>query len=965
MSLDKQIHLYSIDTNFFYTEEERKIHDEIQKLQLENKLEVRKKYKDKLKEINEINKTLKQNEAYIRYKDMSNKLKELYSKRRELKEKILENNQKELFNECIENEMLIKIIYKLKQNQKLEVDKIKFHDIKKTEEYKKYNSNNTKIKELKQKLKDLLIKNTDIKREITSKMTPRDMISMFESNLSRTINIKAGEFTEDIMVIRVFYFEVFKSIVLNGFYYNNEKYVMWSASAGQIRQKKCVFIKEETLNKYYNSIYCGLTLDKINEPRTRIKDDVKIIEQGCNRNKYLAYTSLVATASDKWEDFDIDRAIVVEDFETTINELVDYIDYNDYDENGLWKITRQKMDITLPTMDGCGICLDYTGMVRLPWLKGLIIKFPFMNFITEQRKLEKELNPKTKTSIGKVKDIYGKEYDILKDQIKYIFTKSQFKMWKYYTDWDDYKNKFKLYGCEACKCNEEDDDFTFAKTSYQPLQSLYDLTDEEIITILKDTNNAIETVGNDRNKILKVVGSTKFNTKKNSYQEALMIYPELLNDKYSKRIIKETKASMINNARYGKIKIDGTYTFIIPDLYAFAEWLFLHIENPRGLLNKGEVSCNLFESDIELDMIRSPHLNFSHCVNVNVLNDNTKKWFKSSGIYVSIYSTDSLELMNDYDGDTSLVIKDKIIIEASKRIRNRHNIIPLYYKLKKAKDDIINNQTLYEGMISAYTSGNIGEVSNSITKIWNYGNIGINELRAISYLTLWNNAVIDVAKTLWLPEKSKEMENFLKQYTNKKLPHFFLYIKDKHKTENQLEVANDSVVNRLEKLVSNPRITFRAKNCGKLDYINLLHDKEIDINNDLAQEIIKKFKYINANKKFIKRDDVEDKNNYTNTFIKNELISICNNEVYITDVLVKYYYNEVISDNKRTLWDVFGNIILNNIKNNIDLNTKMCERCGERIDIINNRIKYCENCEKKIRQKKRVEYNKNYYFKNI
>jgi len=962
MGLKDQIHLYSIDTNFFYTEKERKMHDEIQVLQLKNKQEAKPKYIHKIKEIDKLNKELKKNESYIEFENILNQLKGLYLQRNFFKNCGANKSGHELFQQYIDNQSKIKELNILKDKSKQELDKIQFHNIKDTEEYKKYTENNKRIKCLKKELRQEFKVNYDLNREITCDFRPKDIISMFGSNLSRTIGVETDSFTDDIIVVRVFYFEMFNNIVINGFNFKGEKYVMWSASAGQIRNKKCVFIKEETINQHYNSIYCGLTLEKINMPRIKIKDNIEVIEQGCNKNKYLAYTSLVATASEKWDNFDIDKSIVVEDFETVVNEVVDYIDYNEYDENNLWKITRQKMNITLPTMDGAGICTDYTGMCRLSWVKGLMVKFPIVQFIKEQRKIETENNPdKVGTIIGKVKDIYGKEYDILKDNIKYIFTKSQFKMWKYYDSWDQYKENFNKYNCEACKCNEEDDEFTFAKTSYQPIQSLYDLSDNELKEILKETNNAIETIGNDRNKILKVVGATKSNIKKNNFQEALMIYPELLNDKYSKRIMKETKASMINNARYGKIKIDGTYTFIIPDLYAFAEWLFLHEEHPKGLLSKGQVSCNLFDNKEELDMIRSPHLNFSHCINANTLNDDTKKWFKSNGIYTSIFSTDSLELMFDVDGDKSLVIRDKTIIKASKRIREIHDIVPLYYKLKKSKEDIISNETLYDGMITAYTGGNIGEVSNSISKIWNNGIIGKEELRAISYLTLYNNAVIDMAKTLWLPEKSDEMDKFLKQYTNKKLPHYFIYIKDKHKEESQVEKTNNSVINRLEYLVSNPKITFRAKNCGKLDYYNLLNDKNIMTDNDLAQDIIKRFKYINANKKYIKKDDVEDKNNYTNTYIKKEMLKICGDIQYIADVLVKYYYGEVVSDNKRTLWDVFGNIIVENIKNNIDLNTVMCERCGERIDITNNKVKYCDKCYSEIHKEIDRKYQKNKY----
>lgn len=935
------------------------LHDKIMHLKLEKK-KLKKERRKKIKEIEKINNELKQDQNYIKLKDISNQLKELYLIRKEFKQIDANINTHELFYQYMDNERKIKILRNNRDELNSIVGELPFISLKDTEIAKLYTANNTKTKELKKELIQEMVKNSNIQREITCDFKPRDIIAMFDSSLTRIIGAEPDIFTDDIMIVRVYYYEIFQNIVLNGFMYNGKKYVMWSASAGQIRNKKCVFIKEETLNKYYNTIYCGLSLEKINAPRIKIKDGKKVEEIGCNKNKYLAYTALVATASDKWDDFDIDKAIVVDDFETVVHGLVDYINHKEYDENNLWKIERKKMDIVIPTMDGCGINLDYTGMVRLPWVKGLMVKFPFISFIKEQRKIERENNHDLKTTqIGKVKDIYGKEYDILSDNIRYIFTKSQFKMWKYYDSWNQYKKYFKKYNCEACKCNEDSDaeDFDNAKTSYQPLQSLYDMSDEEMLKLLNKTNHDIKTIGNDRNKILKILGATEDNVNKNHYQEALIIYPELINDTYSNEIMKLTKKSMVTKARYGKIQIDGTYTFIIPDLYAFAQWLFLHEEKPRGLLKDGEVSCSLFDNGKELDLIRSPHLNFSHCINSNILNDETKRWFKSNGVYTTCHTLMSLELMYDVDGDTSLVIEDETIIEVAKRIREKHNIVPLYYQLEKAKDDIINNENLYKGMISAYSGGNIGEVSNSITKIWNNGYIGENELRAISYLTLYNNVVIDYAKTLWKPQQSKEMETFLKQYTGKKLPHFFVYIKDKKKKEHQVEKVNNSVINRLKYLVSNPRITVTAQNCGVFNYKNLLHNKDIDTETELAQNIIKKFKYINANKKYIKRDDTEDKHDYTNKFIREEILNMCSDIIYITDVLVKYHYHDKDSKNKRTLWDVFGNIIVENIKSNIDLNTVLCDRCGERIfKSATKPIKYCERCGEYIQNKQIKEW---------
>lgn len=89
-------------------------------------------------------------------------------------------------------------------------------------------------------------------------------------------------------------------------------------------------------------------------------------------------------------------------------------------------------------------------MVRLPWVKGLLAVFPYDKFIMEADQKE----PGARHGI--VKDIYGKEHDILEEGIQVIFTKSQFKMHKYYSSWEEYIAMYQKYGCSAGKCNEEE-----------------------------------------------------------------------------------------------------------------------------------------------------------------------------------------------------------------------------------------------------------------------------------------------------------------------------------------------------------------------------------------------------------------------------------------------------------------------------------------------------------------------------
>lgn len=263
---------------------------------------------------------------------------------------------------------------------------------------------NRVIKKEKAKLTELLDKRLEDNkpRQLNqSALFDRNVVSLFESALTRALEIPTNSLTYDLMILNVFFFQVFKSLVRDGFEYNGEKYIFLTASAGQIRQKRAVFIRESAYDKVQSRIMCGLSIEDINN------------QGGINSNKFLAYLALNNSATDVWEDFDIDKSIVVDDFESDVFGQVDFIDDVTY------KITRQEKNINLCQTDGCGMMLDGpTRMCRLPFVKGLMVQFPFDEFIKE----------KCPGSRCIVTDIYGEEHDILSEGIRYIFTKSQFKL---------------------------------------------------------------------------------------------------------------------------------------------------------------------------------------------------------------------------------------------------------------------------------------------------------------------------------------------------------------------------------------------------------------------------------------------------------------------------------------------------------------------------------------------------------
>lgn len=772
-----------------------------------------------------------------------------------------------------------------------------------------------------------------------------NIISVFDSALSRTIGIKQDELTDALMVVQVYYFDVFKDISFYGFTYKGEKYKYFTSSAGQIRKKKAVFIKESVWNEIEKTVMCGLTIDKINS------------KGGNNVNKHLAYMALTNSATDEWPEFDIDRSIVIDDFETNVYGTFDFVDETDY------SITRKTDYVPIPHTDGAGMILPSVSsknfMFRAPWIKGLLGVFNFRKFI--------EVNDYSPI----ITDIYGQEHDIIKNDIQIIFTKSQFKKYKYYDSWDEYKENFKKYHCSAGKCNVEEDRIKNAKINYQMLQTLTNITDDEIDLLTQKSAERISNVCNSKDTMMDILGITPYNTNMTAFQKAVKMYPALLNDSYAKDVIREVKNSLLKKYRSGKLDVNGKYTFLLPDFYAACEFWFGHIDSPIGLLSDKEVFCWLFKRYEKLDCLRSPHLYKEHAIRFNVANevygDRTKyirEWFTTDGIYASTHDLISKILMYDVDGDKSLVVADKDFVRIAER--NMNGIVPLYYNMRKAEPTQLNNKNIYAGLNAAFTGGNIGIYSNNISKIWN------NEvftsgtdaekseaIDCIKRLCCQNNFVIDYAKTLYKPEFPHEINEQIAKYTNCKLPAFFEYAKDKEKS--QVEKRNGSFVNKIYDRVPNKPINTRGLKLEQIDYQKMMSNPKIICSkevSDLYDELNKQYRYmINM------KDEYIDNLRYIACKIRDEFSKFGYSEKTITDMLVEYLYGKG-KRYKQLLWFCYGQYVVNNLECNIEVRkTKFvqCIDCGEWFEVDSRNMKKirCDNCQKEYRKQWDRERKKN------
>ena len=868
ISLNKQIHIYSFDTSAFYSDEEKSLEARINSLR------------------NEKNRLKSEHEILSKLLDNSLSLQKAQSQYRAL--------------------------YKVSKDEEIIIgDSERISEI-----FVRIKGINSEVKAVKGELATLLRNHNDIRQLRKEYVVDKNIISVFESILTRTLGMETGGLYDDIMVVRTYYFDVIRDLISNGYIYNGEKYVCFTASAGQIRTKKTVFIKESTWLKYQKTLMCGLTVDSINE------------KGGININKYLAYLALCNSATDPWPDFDIDRSIVVEDMETLVRGQVDYIDPETY------KIERREMEVPITHTDGCGMVLPSVSrdnfMVRLPWIKGLLAVFPFDKFIREANR-----NNHTKNH-GVIKDIYGVEHDVLGERIQIIFTKSQFKMYKYYTDWQEYVKLFKKYGCTAGKCNVEDEYLPDAKLNYQMLQTLSDMTNDELRSIASRTVDRLSKIASDRQTMLEVFGATEQNQKKNSFQECLSIYPELLSDPYTKEMLRQIKKNLVKEGKSAKVDLSAKYMFLVPDLYAFCEWVFLGDTNPKGLLNNGEVSSYLYRNISKLDCLRSPHLYREHAVRTNVVNAQTRKWFSQKAIYTSCHDLISKILQFDCDGDKSLVCADEGLVNIAER--NMIGIVPLYYPMAKAGAVQISSGEIYNGLCAAWTGGNIGVISNDITKIWNGDNPDID---LVKILCMENNFVIDYAKTLYKPTRPDDLNARLTSITSTKPPHFFIHAKGRD--SRRVQKINGSIINQLDGIIPDKRLSFTAKNIGAFRFRFMLSDYYAHVQSEstitgLYDTVEKEYRFsVNL---------YDDETNYA--YIRDSIIERFRqtgfHEKQICDVLVKYLFCDKQSKRKSVFWMCFGHIVFDNLKHNLPVGSVQCIRCGERFVPSAPQQKLCHRC---------------------
>ncbi|MDE6149357.1 MAG: hypothetical protein K2F81_04590, partial [Ruminococcus sp.] len=352
---------------------------------------------------------------------------------------------------------------------------------------------------------------------------------------------------------------------------------------------------------------------------------------------------------------------------------------------------------------------------------------------------------------------------------------------------------------------------------------------------------------------------------------------------------------------------------------------------------------------LKLDCLRSPHLYREHPIRLN----NIKECFNTNAIYISCHDLISKIVQCDYDGDKFLVTDNETIIETAER--NMKNIVPLFYNMSKASDEILTPDSLFKGLLLAYNGGNIGPPSNDITKIWNSGDISEEQLTAIKWLVMEVNFIIDYSKTLYKPKRPDWANKIINQYTKEKVPRFFMYAKDKNTA--QVKEKTTCVVDRIQKLFPKKKLCFNFKqdNIGKFDYRMLMSNS----NAEYISEISERYKNIVSKLDFNNIDKLisTDKNLYNYFAVyenaKKEIIGK-EDKFKVIDIIIYDLFYQHKSIKKKAFWTLFGDEVYKNLCKNISDSFIQCERCHKRFYKEHGRQKYCNKCSGYVKQKTKV-----------
>ena len=493
----------------------------------------------------------------------------------------------------------------------------------------------------------------------------------------------------------------------SGFTINGIRYVRLLGTPGGIKASTIIFVSESVSDELKRRIDNGRDMSKVFAPA-----------------KLEAYKALTCSAS---TPLSLPHGVlVVDDVETTFQDLVINIS-NPEDGDGEPVMSDPVMqDITITASDGCGmilpslaerwsseLSLDYVMSgccLRYAFTKGMVYTFPFNEFA------ENVAGSYT------VKDVWGNDIDIR--DVEIVLPISMVKLWSSYGSVDEFiqksvSNGYTFGATKVCVAELESE----RSLNYQFIQC-FDLDNDDIDELIQPTIDEIKDVlGGDWAKTilyLKGCGLNERNVQKleDDWVKALMVEPRLIDDPFVRSNIYNMIKKRITDAKVGVVKVHGNYSTVCGDLYALCQKMFGM--DVTGCLHVGEIYNEYWHNNSveEVLMFRAPMSCAENVKKMCVVGDSDVHkpayWFRYMHSVTVLNAWDStMCALNgmDFDGDLTMTTDNPVLLRRFKSLPTLMCAQKSAAKKVPEEEDFINSNIASFG-------NEVGKITNRVTSMY-------------------------------------------------------------------------------------------------------------------------------------------------------------------------------------------------------------------------------------------------------
>ena len=434
---------------------------------------------------------------------------------------------------------------------------------------------------------------------------------------------------------------------------------------------------------------------------------------------------------------------------------------------------------------GESLGVDYTPSgvcLRNAWLKGMLYPFPIIEFIE-----------KYNNGNYLIEDIWGNIQDIRNCEM--IVTESSLKLWSAYSSIDEYVN-----ACEECGYG-----FSVTKISphileerrelnYQYLQS-YDFTDEDIEELCAPTIQYLkDAMCGDYSSTIKFLGITD-NADINSWQRALFTSEYMMGDPYVIDSVHRFIKKKMNDAKIGKLFVDGNYQIASGDPFALMQSICgLEV---TGLLKAGECYSKFWidKNENEIVLFRSPmtsHNNIRMCQVNN--SEECQYWYQYMDTIMIINGWDSFcmaENGEDWDSDLNFSTNNSVL-------KRRYKLLPAIECVQRNTSKVVVTEKEVLKTNKNGMGNQVGTITNYVTsmmEVQSHFEKGSKEYKELEYRIecgqLYQQNELDkikgiVAKPMpsnWYNMGACADDRYKQSICAYRKPYFMIYIYDETKRD--------------------------------------------------------------------------------------------------------------------------------------------------------------------------------------